>query len=402
MDEVLIPGTTVEYPESEYPGEESDFSSMKGKIYQGYTSPSDQLLFNVAYLVDDEFRQAVKKWGKVDWAERRTPQYETFFADMARERLGISFGTEYRFPAGLNARRFQQYFMRCCSNGENASEAERKNLNRFFSILKELNPIEFEKLEGIQLSDQDKIDVIRGVASKFTMEDINYFLHRNRTEEKRELIPGAPFIMSETTKEKLNRFLETRGLSPAYLNDFGDCHDIPDQDLKIMALMGHSDKVIKNEIEKNPDRFFEAIEKSSNPLQYAQKCLKSFFPDGIEISAQDRAKSFRLFRMYSDAELASGKVQGVYARLLQIKWRELRRAAQKRREERKAAREREVANRRREAAERRQGHNPVRKGLSKVLGLISEKLPPTQGRQTIKRALVKGYRFFYPKSGPDK
>ena len=402
MDEILIPGTTVEYPESEYPGEESDFSSMKGKIYQGYTSPPDQLMFNVAYLVDDEFRQAVKKRGQVGWAERRTPQYETFFADMAKERLGVSFGTEYRFPAGLNARRFQQYFMRCCSKGENINEAERKNLNRLFVALKEMNPTEFEKLNGIQLSDKDKFDVIWGVASKFTMEDINYFLRRNRTGGKRESIPGAPFIMSDTTKEKLNRFLETRGLSLAYLNDFGDCHDIPDQDLRIKALMGHSDKVIKAEIEKNPDRFFEAIEKSSNPLQYAQKCLRDFFPNGIEIPEQGKAKSLRFFGMYSNEELASKKVQGVYARLLKIKWRGLRRAAQKRREERKAALERKKEREALLKANRKRENNPIRKGLSKVLGFVSEKLPPTQGRRMIERTLVKGYRFFYPKPGKDK
>jgi len=367
MDEILVPGTTVVYPSSEYPAEESDFALVGKRIYQGYTSPPDELLLHVAYLVDPTLRKLMKERGIADLDKRRTPEYETFFAEMAQERLGISFGTEYKFPAGLNARRFQQYFMRCCSGDENMSEAERENLNRFFSVLKELNPAEFKKLEVLQLSEKDKVDVIMGVASKFTMEDIINFLQINRTGGKKEIISGAPFVISKATKEKLRDFLEKQGTSLAYFNDFIGYHNIPDQDLKIEGLSRHSDKEIVAEIRKNPNRFFKAVEKSSKPLHYAKWFLKGLFPDGIKGS---RSGVSRIYRAVSDEELDSKDMRVIYEKLVQIK--------------------------------KREEGNPLRRGLVKVLDLVSDKLPPTQGRQTVKRALVKGYRFFYPKSGPDK
>ena len=63
MSEPKVPGMTIEYPCPEY---------------QGYTSPSDEAVLCVAYLVDSEFRQAAKKQ-----IPSRTPEYETFYADMA-------------------------------------------------------------------------------------------------------------------------------------------------------------------------------------------------------------------------------------------------------------------------------------------------------------------------------
>ena len=342
MSDSLIPGTTTVYPNPKY---------------QGYTSPTDELILNVAYLVDPDFRHIIRKQPPDvvhdDIFPTLDPHYESFYADMAKKKLGISFGTEYKFPEGLNARTFQQSFLKCISSAHlrdnTTTETERKNLEQSFSLLEKLNPEEFKKLNVGDLSEWEKFEVVMGVCSKFTMNDIQHFIRSNRTDQSHEFISGAQFVVSNETKSKLENFLNQHNTSLAYLSNyiFPEWSKVPEQDIRIRGLQDHPYSTIKSEIRQHPDRFFEILKNCSAPLPYAERYLSIF-------SKSDQKED-----------------KAIYQRLFGI---------------RKAL---------------KNGDTFVRKGLSKILDL-TQKLPPTTGRKRFKEALVKGYRFLYPKPDPDR
>jgi len=362
MDRILIPGTTIEHPTPSY---------------SGYMSPTDEVILNVAYLVDAGFRRAIKNQNPA-----KTPENETIYANVAKKRLGISFGTEYRFPPGMNAQSFQLYCFKCFDfhsirNGNPISQAEYKNLDRLFSVLKDLNPAEFKKLENLNLSEKDKADVILGVCSKLTMTDITHFIRLNQTKGKREIVPNICFLMSPETKTKANDFLEQHDASLGYLSNFWErpeYRDVPDQDLKIRGLLARGDDAIATEIKKNPDRFFTALEKSSNPADYARQIIRSCFSPNDQDTRQDIL---------------------IWLRLSKIKRRALLQEAVRKRAQAAQPEVRTPAP---------TGKRPTlfRKGISGLLNLADRTLPPTATRRAIKKGLVNGYRFFSPKNDPDR
>ena len=389
MNDSLIPGTTIERPKVWR-------DNLDGHEYM---SPADALLLNVGYLVDPDFRHSVPGHKPIIG----TPD-ETVYADMLKKRLGISFGTDYHFPNGLNARTFQAAFLAGVDiHHQTFTTAEHRNLDQTLSVLQELNPEEFKKLTVGELTEAEKSDVIMGMCSKFTMEDINYFIHANRRKDEHDFIPGVPFFMSKETQTKLEGFLAQHNTSLAYLTHFehftngqemaiqeikmlaqrlrgcelsvieqeaqkflsgrGGWRDMPHQDLKILGLMDHEDAVIIDEIGKNPDRFFALLKETSNPARYAEQFLS----------------------LYARSEEAAKGNADICTRLGKLATPQTKNSS--------AAQKQTTP---------RDGRNTlVRRGLSKILDL-TQKLPPTQSRKWIRETLVKGYRFFYPKQGSNR
>jgi len=365
MSDAVIPGTTVEYPNPDY---------------QGYTSPTDILAINVAYLVDAEFRRAMRNRVPAsvigdDGFPSMDPAHEAFYADEAKKRLGVSFGADYKFPEGFTPKSFQQAFLKGISplnlRQKKLTEAEKKNLYHVFSLMKDLNKDAFAKLKVGDLSDEEKYDMVLGMCSKFTMDEINHYMHVHRTKEEHESSPGVQFVMSEETRAKLNGFLKQHDTSLAYLGDytFSDWSRVPERDFKMVGLSQHQNSDITDEIRKNPDRFFATLGASSDPAYYAdriiQRCFRSDKIDTLEDAA-------------------------ILRRLVEVKKQALPRETPAVRQEVGAPRP---------VGER---NTLVRKGISGLLNLTNRMMPPTQGRRVVKEALAKGYRFFYPKSNPDR
>lgn len=363
MIDAVIPGTTVEYP---------------NPSYQEYSSPSDALAINVACLVDADFRRAVKNRDvslRQSYGSGMDPAHEAFYADEAKKRLGVSFGRDYKFPEGFTAKTFQQAFFKCISpfnlRKDKLTEAEKKNLEHAFSLMKDLNPEAFSELKVGDLSNPEKFDIVLGMCSKFTMEDINQFISIHRVKSEHDFWPGVQFIMSEGTKAKLNGVLKQHDTSLAYLSDytFPDWSDVPEQDFEIKALRGHRDPIIADEIMQNPDRFFATLERSSDPVHYADAILLDCSSSG-KMKALDEA--------------------GILRRFAEVKAQALQRQ--------------EPAVRQEVGAPRPVGERNtlVRKGISGLLSLTNRMMPPTQGRRVVKETLAKGYRFFYPKGNGDR
>ena len=363
MSDTIIPGTTVEYP---------------NPSYQEYSSPSDALAINVACLVDADFRRAVKNRDvslRQSHGSGMDPAHEAFYADEAKKRLGVSFGRDYKFPEGFTAKTFQQAFLKGISplnlRRDQLTEAEKKNLEHVFSLMKSLNPEAFSELKVGDLSNPEKFDMVLGMCSKFTMEDINQFISIHRVKSEHDFWPGAQFIMSEGTKAKLDNVLKQHDTSIAYLAGYTspDWADVPEQDFKIRGLREHSNSVVIDEIMQNPDRFFAVLEQTSNPGIYAKAALYDCSSSG-KMDALEKA--------------------GILKRLEEIK--------------KQAPQRQEPAIRREAEAPRLVGERDtlVRKGISGLLNLTNRMMPPTQGRRVVKEALAKGYRFFYPKSSQDR
>jgi len=340
MSENLVPGTVIKYPNPDY---------------RDYTAPPDVMAINTAYLVDSEFRQMVRakqETGISVAAFNGSGKEEAHYADIAKKRLGISFGTDYKLPQDVSPAEFQLYIFKCCHRLKlekgTATEDERQNVRQIFDTMKKLNPTEFKKLEGLNLTDVEKFDVALGATSKFSMEDIAFFIKSNRAGKTQDFVPGIDFVMSDETKSKLNGVLGKHNASLDYYNYFAvgsEWQTIPDQNLWIVSLLRHDEKTIKSAMRTNPEMFFSAIEQSTSPTFYAGHVFDTFFAGK---------------RMASQVDIS------VLKRLMQIKNRDGKGDA-------------------------------LRQGVSKVLGFMTRTLPAMRGRKFLKEKLVKGYRYLYPK-----
>ena len=359
MGDNVIPGTTVEY---------------QNPNYQGYNSPTDVLVINVAYLVDADFRRTMRNRNPLpviadDGFLGMDSDYESSCADEAKKRLGISFGADYKFPEGFTAKTFQQAFLKGISPSnvrkQKLTEAEKKNLNHVFSLLKDLNSEAFKELKVSDLSDEEKYDMVLGMCSKFKMEDINHYMHIHRENKEHKSFPGIQFVISEETKAKLCDFLKLRGTSFAYLGDYvyPEWSRVPERDFKIRGLMEHAAEEIATEIKENSDRFFGTLRQTSNPSYYADIIIRNcFHPDKID-TLEDAA---------------------ILRQLVEVK--------------------KQVAQRKTSDTQRptEGGETSARKGLSGVLRLANRILSPVKGGKVAKEILSKGYRFFYSKPDPDR
>ena len=241
------------------------------------------------------------------------------------------------------------------------------------------------------MSDKDMFDVVLGVCSKFTMEDINYLVQNQGVNKKKELIQGVHYLMSPKSKEKFVGVLAKHGFPVSYFSDaavWPEWRDLPDQDLKIKGLTSRVvGEAIVPVVRENPELFFNILESSSNPPKYANQIIYAFdsYSDKNELVAADKAIYNRLVKIRKRGTRESrGEREDITNYSLSC-WR-LEERLKKVPGGEPVIRDSAI----------REGDTLIRRGLSKILGLTTRYLPATEGRKAFKRAIVKGYRHFYP------
>jgi len=210
VNKVLIPGTVIVDPHPEY---------------QGGEAPPDTLAIKLASFVDLPYRQEIAKIGEnpQEWGEKLV----SYYAKKAEKIIGFKTGADWKLPGGLDRQTFERYFFACCCDGRAVkskpsykSSIAYKNLQKIYDELKRLNPAAFERLGLSNPTEMQMYDVILGMSSKFSLNDIVAYLHRGPEKDK-ALLWG--FFVSDSTERKILTYLSGCGASRSSITHLLHC-----------------------------------------------------------------------------------------------------------------------------------------------------------------------------------